>query len=89
MTYSPLSQSRHPNIIEFVTITQKIGQRIKELRSERGLSQEALAHIAELDRTYVNSVENGKRNVSIENIHKIAKALKISVRELFDDKKFS
>jgi transcriptional regulator with XRE-family HTH domain len=72
-----------------VPITKKIGERIKELRSRVGISQEALAHRADLDRTYVNSVENGKRNISIENIEKIAKALDISVKDFFDDKKFS
>ncbi|HLA95952.1 MAG TPA: helix-turn-helix transcriptional regulator [Pyrinomonadaceae bacterium] len=70
-------------------ITTKIGERIKELRSRLGISQEALAHLADLDRTYVNSVENGKRNISIENIEKIAKALNVSVKEFFDDKRFS
>ncbi|MGH9948826.1 MAG: helix-turn-helix domain-containing protein [Pyrinomonadaceae bacterium] len=72
-----------------MSITQKIGERIKELRTKRGISQEALAHLADLDRTYVNSVENGKRNISIENIQKIAKALNISLKDFFDDKKFS
>jgi len=72
-----------------VPITNKIGDRIKELRSRQGISQESLAHLADLDRTYVNSVENGKRNISIENIEKIAKALKISIKEFFDDKRFS
>lgn len=70
-------------------ITKKIGERIKELRSRQGISQESLAHLANLDRTYVNSVENGKRNISIENIEKIAKALKISIKDFFDDKRFS
>lgn len=70
-------------------ITSKIGEKIKELRSRLGISQEALAHLADLDRTYVNSVENGKRNISIENIEKLAKALNISVRDFFDDKRFS
>jgi len=72
-----------------VPITKKIGERIKELRSQQGISQESLAHLANLDRTYVNSVENGKRNISIENIEKIAKALKISIKDFFDDKRFS
>ncbi len=70
-------------------ITNKIGERIKELRSHQGISQETLAHLADLDRTYVNSVENGKRNISIENIEKIAKALEISIKDFFDDKRFS
>ena len=43
-------------------ITEEIGKRIKEIRSEKGISQEKLALKAELDRTYVAGVENGKRN---------------------------
>lgn len=70
-------------------ITVKYGERIKELRSERKISQEYLAHLAGLDRTYINSVENGKRNISIENIAKIANALEVSVKDFFNDKKFS
>lgn len=72
-----------------MAITNKIGERIRELRSRIEISQESLAHLADLDRTYVNSVENGKRNISIENIQKIAKALDISIKDFFDDEKFS
>ena len=61
----------------------KIGLRIKELRNAKGISQEALAGEANLDRTYINSVENGKRNISIENIEKISKALSCSLQEFF------
>lgn len=53
----------------------KIGLRIKELRKELGLTQEALAFKAELDKTYVNEVENGKRNVSVVNLERIIIAL--------------
>ena len=48
----------------------KIGNRIKELRKSLGWSQERLANNCELDRTYVASVENGKRNISIINLEK-------------------
>ena len=61
-----------------------IGQRIKSLRKERSISQEELADIAGLDRTYINSVENGKRNISIVNIEKIAIAFGISLKDFFD-----
>ncbi len=61
-----------------------VGQRIKELRNQIGISQEELANIAELDRTYITSVERGKRNVSIVNIEKIAIALNISLNEFFN-----
>lgn len=65
-------------------IRKKIGLRIKELRNKEGISQEALAGLANLDRTYVNSVENGKRNISVVNIEKIATALNVSLKEFFN-----
>lgn len=58
------------------------------MRNEKGVSQETLAHLAELDRTYVNSVENGKRNISIVNIEKIANALEISLADFFNHQSF-
>ena len=70
-------------------IKSKIGLRIKEIRNEKGVSQETLAHLADLDRTYINSVENGKRNVSIINIEKIANALETSLTDFFNHKNFS
>lgn len=71
-----------------MNVKAKIGLRIKEIRGQKGLSQEALAHIAELDRTYINSVENGKRNISIVNIEKIANALEMSLKEFFSHADF-
>ena len=59
------------------------GRRVRELRTERGLSQEALALACDLDRTYVGGIERGERNVSLINIQKIATALGVSIRELF------
>ncbi len=63
-------------------IRAKFGIRIKELRISAGLSQEALALEAELDRTYIPSIEKGKRNVSITVIEKLSKALRIEISEL-------
>lgn len=60
-----------------------VGKRIKELRHKRGISQEELADNAQLDRTYITSVERGKRNISIVNVEKIAKALQVSLAEFF------
>ena len=54
-------------------------------RSAQGLSQEQLAELAGLHRTYIGSVERGERNVSIDNIEAIANALAVSVRDLFTD----
>jgi transcriptional regulator with XRE-family HTH domain len=58
-------------------IKRKISQRIKILRAKAQISQEELAYRADLDRTYINSVENGKRNISIVNIEKSPPLLNI------------
>lgn len=68
-----------------MNIQEKFGKRVKDLRNKKGISQEALAHHADLDRTYMTSVENGKRNISIQNIEKIIKALGISVSDFFSE----
>ena len=59
------------------------GQRIRDIRVKKGFSQEGLAEMCDLDRSYIGSVERGERNISLLNIHKIAGALGISVKELF------
>lgn len=61
-----------------------IGKRVKELRSKLGKSQEELADLAGLDRTYITSVECGRRNISIVNIEKLSNALGITLRDFFD-----
>lgn len=60
-----------------------VGKRVKELRNKLGISQEELAYIVGLDRTYITSVERGKRNISIVNIEKLAKALNVTLAEFF------
>jgi len=70
-------------------IRSKFGQRVKQLRSRRGMSQELLAHRAGLDRTYISGVERGERNISLVNIEKIAAALNVSVAYLFSEERFS
>ena len=61
-----------------------VGQRVKELRNKLGISQEELADLAGLDRTYITSVESRKRNISIMNIEKLSIALKVSLKEFFN-----
>ena len=65
-------------------ITEEIGKRIKEIRSEKGISQEKLALKAEIDRTYLAGVENGKRNLSIKSLEKIINALNVSFHDFFE-----
>ncbi len=72
-----------------MSIKVRIGQRIKELRNKIGISQEALANKAEIDRTYVTDVENGRRNISIENLEKIVNALELPFKEFFDSPNFN
>ncbi len=68
---------------EIATLKAVVGLRIRALRQERGLSQEALADLAEIHRTYLGDIERGKRNPALENLYAIAVALGVSVRELF------
>ena len=70
-------------------IRKKIGLRIKEYRTNLKLTQEALAFKAEIDKTYVNEVENGKRNVSVINLEKIICALDATVKEFFNSEVFN
>ena len=67
------------------SIHARFGKRIREFRLKRGLSQEAFAHLCNLDRTYISGIERGVRNVSLRNIEVIAKALGLDVAALFKD----
>lgn len=60
-----------------------VGRRVRELRKAIGISQEELADMVGLDRTYITSVECGKRNISIVNIEKLANALQVSLKDFF------
>ncbi len=64
-------------------IQKRIGSRIREIRTSKNISQEKLALQINMDRTYFASVESGKRNISIQNLEKIANGLDISLSELF------
>ncbi len=64
-------------------IKRKFGLAIKKYREQLGLSQEKFALSISMDRTYYASVEAGKRNISLQNIEKIAHGLNVSLSELF------
>ena len=65
----------------------QFGKRVRELRMAAGLSQEKFALKIGMDRTYYASVESGKRNISLQNIEKIAKGFGVSISQLFGDKR--
>lgn len=67
------------------SIKSQFGKRIQTLRKQLGLSQERFSLKIEMDRTYYASVENGKRNISLENIKKIADGFNISISKLFEE----
>ena len=64
-------------------ILRLFGERLRELRTERNLSQESLAELAGLDRNYIGQIERAERNVALVNIVKIAKALQIEPAVFF------
>jgi transcriptional regulator with XRE-family HTH domain len=67
-------------------ITEKFGKRVKEIRQLRGITQEELAFRSQLHRTYISSIELGKRNISLLNIERLALALDCKISDFFNEK---
>ena len=63
----------------------KFGERVREIRKEKSLSQEELAHKADLHRTYIGMIERAEKNITLVNIEKIANALEVSINNLFEN----
>lgn len=63
-------------------VNKELGDKIRNLRLEKGLTQEDAAHDAEIDYSFYNQIENGKRNPSIITLKKIARALGVSIKDL-------
>lgn len=63
---------------------REFGKRLRNLRRQKGYSQEKLAELASLHRNYIGMIERGERNVTLLKIKKIARALNIEIKELFD-----
>lgn len=63
---------------------EKLGSRIREMRQQKSLSQEDFAQIAELDRSYIGQIERGERNISFNNLVRIASAFDISLSQLLE-----
>lgn len=62
-------------------ILKRFGQRVRELRTAKGWSQEGFAHEVGLDRTYVGGIERGERNVALRNVERLARTLGVSLSE--------
>ena len=60
----------------------KFGERVREVRTQKGLSQEQLAHDANVHRTYIGMIERAEKNITLGNIEKIAKALNVNITEI-------
>ncbi len=93
INFLKITTSRQSSIVQLSTklhlrnmedIKVKFGQRVKELRLAKDYSQEKLAEMSDLDRTYIPGIEAGKRNVSLMVVEKIAKAFNITISELLN-----
>jgi len=78
------------NILYLMKSLKEIfGRQVKRYRKKRGISQEELASLSELHRTYVGAIERGERNVSLNNVEKIASSLDVLVVDLLQDQEVS
>lgn len=69
--------------MEMTSSRKQLGKKLRQLREKAGLSQEELGFRANLHRTYIGAIERAEQNVSVDNIHKLAKALKVKISDLF------
>ncbi|OGX30653.1 MAG: transcriptional regulator [Omnitrophica WOR_2 bacterium RIFCSPHIGHO2_01_FULL_48_9] len=69
-------------------INKKVGNNIRTYREKKGLTQEALAFEADLHRAYIGQIERGEKNIGVQNLEKISKALKIKISKLLAQNKF-
>ncbi len=63
----------------------KLGRKVRKIRQELGVSQESLAELADFDRTYISQVERGLTNISLLNLERLAKALRVRIVDLVSD----
>ncbi|MBC7498491.1 helix-turn-helix transcriptional regulator [Candidatus Gracilibacteria bacterium] len=66
-------------------IKKKFGVKIRSLRLKTGLSQESFGNKAKLHRTYIGNIERGEKNITLENIQKLAIALEVEIKDLFEE----
>ena len=72
-------------IISESEIQKKVGERVRKLRKRKEISQEELAHRAGLHRTYIGMIERAEKNITFLNIEKIANALDVAIKEIFEE----
>jgi transcriptional regulator with XRE-family HTH domain len=70
-------------------LNEIFGLQVRRYRKKKGISQEELASISELHRTYIGAIERGERNVSLNNVEKIASSLDVAVIDLLQDQEVS
>ena len=70
-------------------LNEIFGLQVRRYRKKKGISQEELASLSELHRTYIGAIERGERNVSLNNVEKIASSLDAAVIDLFQDQEVS
>lgn len=70
-------------------LKQLVGERIAQLRNSKNLSQQKFSYEADMERTYLAHIENGRKNISISTLEKITGALGVSLKDFFDTEVFS
>lgn len=71
-----------------MTIQERIGKRITQLRKERNLSQQKFAYEADIERSFLTHIEKGRKNISVGTLERILVALNVSFKEFFEAKEF-
>jgi len=84
LTVEPLSSFTYARIGMTTRVRKAFGKRVRDLRKAKGFSQESFADAVGLHRTYIGAIERGEQNVSLDNIERIAKALKVKLAVLFE-----
>ncbi len=72
-----------------MTIQERIGNRITQLRQAKGLSQQKFSYEADIERSFLSHIEKGKKNISVGTLERIITALEIPFKDFFDSKEFS
>lgn len=76
------------NYCHSMELKEKVGKRITQLRKAKNLSQEQFSYEADIERTYLTHIENGRKNISLSTLDKIVAALGITIKEFFESKEF-